>query len=121
MRKVLFIGIQRFYMRGLLRNLPERKLKGISEFLANTPDEAIQIAKENPDISVVLFLGYLFASGSEDPFRANVGVAIELNKILARKVMIAATRDDVDEELMKNGCTIKVPVLEVGNFLRDQL
>ena len=121
MRKVLFIGIQRFYMRGLLRNLPENKLKGISEFLANTPDEAIQIAKENRDISVVLFLGYLLVSGSEDPFRANVGVAIELNKILTSKVMIAATGNRVDNELMKNGCTIVVPIMDVGKFLREKL
>ncbi len=121
MRKVLFIGIQRFFMRGLLSNLPEEKLNGIREFLANTPDEAIRIAKENPDISVVLFLGHLSVTGSEDPFRVNVGVAIELDKILSNKEMITATGHRVDAELMENGCTIHVPRMEVGKFLREYL
>jgi hypothetical protein len=122
MRKILFIGIQRFFLRSLLENLSNRGKSPIEAFLANSPDEAINTAKNNPDISVVLFMGYLEVTDSENPFRVNVSVAIELNKILTQKAMVAATGDkQTDIELMKNGCTTCVLMMEVGKFLQSQL
>lgn len=122
MRKVLFIGIQRFFLRGLLSNLSSSKMGVLEDFLANSPNEAIEIAKNNPDICAVIFMGYITGTGSENPFRANVGVAIELDKILSKKVMIAATGDErTDVELMKNGCTIHAPMMEICNFLQKNI
>ncbi len=121
-KKVLFVGIERFFMLGLIRCLSVRTLDGMEALSANNPNEIITIAKENPDISMVIFLGRLATERLDDTFRANVGVAIELVKILPKATLIAATdHPDTNRELCKNGCLNTVRRDELRKVIEELL
>lgn len=124
MKKVLFVGIQRFYLQGMLRNLANDKGELIEDFLANNQREAVEIAEENPYLDLVIFMGYV-ATGelSECPFTANVKISTELRKILSPEViMVAATgHDEADKKLLENGCSVWLSFDKVLQWLRTYL
>ena len=123
MKKVLFVGIGKFSMRDILKELPADKLESINGFLVFNPKEAITTVKENPDMSVVIFIGHLVIDSNEDHFRINVGVAIDLKKILASGVvMIAATpHQATNVELFKNGCQVMTQKQDIIKWLQKNI
>ena len=123
MKKILFIGIEKFFVKGILSNLNEDKRTLVKAYVAINAEEIIRIAKENPDLYAVIFMGYLAVDASEDPFRANVIVATELAKILSTDViMIAATEHhNTDIELLNNGCSKRCSGEEIRKWLKTNV
>ncbi len=123
MRKVLFIGVDNLYLKALLDMLSPNKQSLIESFSAMCLDDVIQIATENPDISIVFFMGYILTLEDGGSFEANICVATSLKKILKfETIFFAATgEDDTDKKLKEIGCNVIRPFERVNEKIRDIL
>jgi len=86
----------------------------------NEATEAINIAKANRDISVVIFAGPLITKKETEAFRESVSVLIKAREILdIRKTLFVSAIGCVPthRELMANGCTLGLRRCDLPNWL----
>lgn len=118
MKKILFIGIENFFVSSIKRSL-QKAGKEVETLVSNTVLDVADKCEKHPDIHLVVLVGWILDTPIHPGLPNTTHLIPKIKDKLGEKVKIitAHSDDKINQRLMDAGCNVDIESIELTEHL----